>query len=59
MFTSEQVAGLLTIKAGDAYGMDTLRRSMDDIENAYSSQGYVDVRIDRFEKPTPTSPRST
>ncbi len=56
VFTSEQIAGILTIKSGDAYSLDKLRKSMDELENAYSSQGYVDVGLERREKRDPDKP---
>lgn len=56
VYTTEQIAGLLTIKAGDAYSVDKLRKSLDELENAYTQQGYVDVRIERYEKRDPDKP---
>ena len=61
VYTAEQIAGLLEIKPGDAYSMDKIRRSIDIIENAYSSQGYVSIlergrEIQRIEKRDPDKP---
>lgn len=56
VFSANQIAGLLTIKAGDAYSVDKLRNSMDELENAYTRMGYVDIRIDRLEKRDPDKP---
>lgn len=41
----EQISALLTIKPGDVYSIDKLRRGLDAVRNAYLRMGYVDVRI--------------
>jgi outer membrane protein insertion porin family len=56
VFTVEQIAGLLTIKSGDAYSADKLRNAMSELENAFTSQGYVDIAIERREKRDPDKP---
>lgn len=56
VFTAEQVAGLLSIKPGDAYSADKLRRSLNALRNAYTLQGYVDVRIANRELRDPDKP---
>ena len=61
VYTSQQIAGLLEIKPGDAYSINKLRRSIEAIENAYTGQGYVELLepgfgIERLEKRDPDKP---
>lgn len=56
VYTAEQIAGLLSIKAGDAYSADKLRKSIDGIRNAYTMQGYVDAGVAPREMRDPDKP---
>lgn len=56
VFTTEQIAGLLSIKPGDAYSADKLRRSLHALRNAYTLQGYVDANIASRELRDPDRP---
>lgn len=49
VFSAPQVAGLMTIKAGDVYSADKIRRSIDVLQNAYARLGYVDAAVTRAE----------
>lgn len=49
VFSVQQIAGLMEIKAGDVFAVDKVRRSLDAIRNAYLQMGYVDVQISNFE----------
>lgn len=49
IFTTEQIAGLMQIKAGDVYSLDKIRRSVDAINEAYGKMGYLDARVSRAE----------
>ncbi len=48
-FTTEQLAGLMTIKAGDVYSSKRLDESLEAIEQAYGKLGYADMRLVRRE----------
>lgn len=56
VFSREQIAGLLEIKAGDVYAANKIRRSVDTVRNAYARMGYVDVAVARFEQRDPNQP---
>lgn len=56
VFSRDQVAGLLTIKAGDVYSADKIRRSIDVVQNAYARLGYVDAVVTRAELRDETKP---
>lgn len=56
VMTAEQITGLLTIKTGDVYSVDLLRRGVDAVRNAYLRMGYVDVRIATRELRDETKP---
>jgi outer membrane protein insertion porin family len=49
VFTPEQLMGLMSIKPGDVYSDDKLRKSMRLIEGAYGKLGYTDVQVIRRE----------
>lgn len=49
VFSPEQLAGLIGIKPGDAYGVQALNDAIETITNAYYKQGYADVRVERRE----------
>lgn len=57
VFTPAQLQGLMSIKPGDVYSQDKLRRSMDAISAAYGKLGYTDVRVSRRELRDPDSPQ--
>jgi outer membrane protein insertion porin family len=48
-FSLEQVAGLMPIKVGDVYSADRIRKSMDEVRNAYARMGYVDAQVGKAE----------
>jgi outer membrane protein insertion porin family len=56
VFTRDQIAGLMEIKAGDVYSVDKIRRSTDAVRNAYLQMGYVDAQVARAEKRDPSQP---
>lgn len=56
VFSRAQIAGLLHIKAGDVYSADKIRDSIDALQNAYASLGYVDARVGRAELRDETRP---
>lgn len=49
VFSPEQVAGLLSIKAGDVYSADKIRKSLDALRNAYARMGFADARVEKAE----------
>lgn len=57
VFTPAQLSGLMSIKPGDVYSDDKLRRSMQAIEAAYGKLGYTDVRAQKRELRDPDSPQ--
>lgn len=57
VFTPAQLSGLMSIKPGDVYSEDKLRRSMQAIEAAYGKLGYTDVRVQKRELRDPDSPQ--
>jgi outer membrane protein insertion porin family len=48
--TDEQLTGLMEMKPGDAYGMNKLRKSLDNIRGAYAKLGYI---LDTARGPVP------
>lgn len=57
VYTPDQIKGLLTIKPGDVYSADKLRKSIEAVQDAYGRLGYVDARVNRSELRDPTSPQ--
>lgn len=49
VFSQEQLAGLMLIKAGDAYSQDKIRTSIEAVVDAYGKLGYADARINKAE----------
>lgn len=49
VFTAEQLSGLMTIKPGDVYSDEKLKKSIDAVTDSYKQMGYVDVRVARRE----------
>ena len=62
VFDQKQIAGLISIKAGDVYSVRELEKSIDTVRNAYGQMGYVDAadsranNIFRVEKRDPNEP---
>src|SRR5262249_4374879 len=48
-FSTEQLAGLMLIKTGDAYSVDRLEKSMRAVNDAYGRLGYLEARVERRE----------
>lgn len=51
-----QVVGLMSLKAGDVYAEDKLRKSIQAIRDAYGTMGYADARVGYRELRDPTDP---
>ncbi|MBX9738107.1 MAG: outer membrane protein assembly factor BamA [Phycisphaerales bacterium] len=49
VYSREQIAGLMTIKAGDVYSLDRIRKSIETVQDAYGKLGYVDSTVAREE----------
>ncbi len=62
VFSQSQIAGLISIKAGDVYSVRELDRSLKIVRDAYGQMGYVDAadeqrnNIFRVEKRDPDEP---
>lgn len=62
VFDQTQIAGLISIKAGDVYSVRELDRSLEIVRNAYGQMGYVDAadtqqnNVFRVEKRDPDEP---
>lgn len=56
VFSPEQLLGLMSIKPGDVYSDDKLRKSMALIEGAYGKLGYTDIQLTRRELRDPSEP---
>ncbi len=56
IFTTEQLAALMAIKAGDVYSADRIRKSVKAVEEAYGRLGRVDTRVGKAELRDPTLP---
>lgn len=56
VFSRDQIAGLLHIKAGDVYSADKIRDSLDVLQNAYARLGFADARVSRAELRDETKP---
>lgn len=56
VFTPEQIAGLMIIKAGDVYSADKIKKSVKAVEEAYGRLGRIDSRVQRAELRDPTHP---
>ena len=62
VFDQKQIAGLISIKAGDVYSVRELNNSLTKIRNAYGQMGYVDAtntqpqNVFRVEKRDPDKP---
>ncbi len=57
VYSEPQIAGLMTIKAGDVYSLDKIRKSTDSINDAYGKLGYIDAVITREELRDTNSPQ--
>ncbi len=56
IFSEQQIAGLMEIKAGDVYSVEKVKKSTDTIKNAYARQGFVDAFVRSFELRDPSNP---
>ncbi|MAO23000.1 MAG: hypothetical protein CMJ25_19795 [Phycisphaerae bacterium] len=62
VFDQKQIAGLISIKAGDVYSVRELNNSLTTVRNAYGQMGYVDAadtqsnNVFRVEKRDPDEP---
>lgn len=56
VFSPEQIAGLMVIKAGDVYSADKIRKSTTAIEDAYGRLGRIDTRVVKAELRDPATP---
>ena len=62
VFSQSQIAGLMSIKAGDIYSVLELDNSINTIRSAYGQMGYIDAadtntrNVFRIEKRDPTEP---
>lgn len=56
VYSEEQLAGLMLIKAGDVYSLDKIRKSIEAVTDAYGKLGYADVRVNRVELRDPEKP---
>jgi len=57
VFTPEQLAGLMTIKPGDAFSRDKSARSVRAVREAYGRLGYADARVQVVELRDEHSPQ--
>jgi len=49
VFSADQLMALISVKPGDVYSEDRMKKSMKLIEDAYGKLGYVDVEVRRRE----------
>lgn len=56
VFTPEQLAGIMSIKSGDAFSRDKFARSVQAVREAYGRLGYADVRVQQVELRDETRP---
>lgn len=56
VFTPAQLIGLMSIKPGDLYSDDKIRKSMELVEAAYGKLGYADIAVIRREQRDPEKP---
>lgn len=56
VFSVEQLAGLIAIKPGDAYGVQALESSLRTVRDAYGQLGYTDAAVGRVERRDPGQP---
>ena len=45
IFSPEQLSGVMPIKRGDAFSINRVRESIDEIKAAYHKEGYADVSV--------------
>ncbi|GJM19487.1 MAG: outer membrane protein assembly factor BamA [Phycisphaeraceae bacterium] len=50
VYAPEQIAGLIEIKPGDAYGVRALENSLETIRDAYGTLGHTDTIVTRVER---------
>ncbi|MEQ8768945.1 MAG: outer membrane protein assembly factor BamA [Phycisphaerales bacterium] len=56
VYDRPQIAGLIDIKPGDAFGVKALTDSLNTIARAYGQMGYTDVQVTRVERRDPDAP---
>ena len=56
VFTPAQLMALMSIKPGDLYSDDRIRKSMELVEAAYGKLGYADITVIRREQRDPEKP---
>jgi outer membrane protein insertion porin family len=56
VFTPEQIAGLMQIKAGDVYSANKIKKSVKAVEEAYGRLGRIDTRVVKAELRDPNQP---
>ncbi|RMH11340.1 MAG: outer membrane protein assembly factor BamA [Planctomycetota bacterium] len=56
-FTVEQIAGLMSVKRGDVYGVRKVESSLETVIQSFGKLGYTDVRIERYELRDPDRPQ--
>ncbi|MCA9302721.1 MAG: BamA/TamA family outer membrane protein [Phycisphaerales bacterium] len=56
VYNQPQIAGLMSIHAGDVYSVRELDASIKAVQNAYGQMGYADAEVLRVEKRDPTDP---
>ncbi|MDI1288503.1 MAG: outer membrane protein assembly factor BamA, partial [bacterium] len=49
VFSPDQLMALMTVKPGDVYADDKMKKAMKSIEDAYGKLGYVDVEVRKRE----------
>jgi len=50
VFAPEQIAGLIGVKPGDVYAIETVERSITRVADAYGQMGYADAQVVRLER---------
>ncbi len=56
VYSQSQIAGLMSIHAGDVYSVRELDDSIQAIQSSYGQMGYADADVLRVEKRDPTDP---
>ncbi len=56
VFTRDQIAGLIRIKAGDVHSVRLLDESVQTVVNAYGQMGYANAQVGRVERRDPDQP---
>jgi len=56
VFSPEQIAGLVGVKPGDVYAIETVEQSVKGVADAYGQMGYADAQVVRLERRDETRP---